>query len=70
MYSSTLSLTSAPDGVGGQRHALPLYSREREPVPIVQEAGWAPEPVWVGAEDIGRAGIRSPNRPMANVNAP
>jgi hypothetical protein len=25
----------------------PLYSRER-PVPIVQEAGWAPGPVWTG----------------------
>jgi hypothetical protein len=28
-YSSTLSLTSALDGVGGQRHALATYSRER-----------------------------------------
>jgi len=23
-----------------------LYPREREPVPIVQEAGWAQGPVW------------------------
>jgi hypothetical protein len=22
----------------------------KDPVPIVQEAGWAPEPVWIGAE--------------------
>jgi len=29
MYSYTLSLTSALDGVGGQRHApLPLFPRE------------------------------------------
>jgi len=25
-----------------------LYPLERNPVPIVQEAGWAPEPVWMG----------------------
>ena len=28
-YSSTLSLTFAVDGVGGQRHASPIYPRER-----------------------------------------
>jgi hypothetical protein len=35
-------------GVTGQRHApAALYSREKRPqVSIVQEAGWAPEPVW------------------------
>jgi hypothetical protein len=35
-------------GVSGQRHApAALYPREKgPPVPIVQEAGWAPEPVW------------------------
>jgi hypothetical protein len=34
-------------GVSGQRHApAALYPRERTPVPTVQEAGWAPEPVW------------------------
>jgi hypothetical protein len=29
----------------------PLYPRERDPVPIVQEAEWAPGPVWTGAEN-------------------
>jgi hypothetical protein len=28
-----------------------LYPWERDPVPIVQEAGWAPGPVWTGAEN-------------------
>ena len=28
----------------------PLYPRERDPVPIVQEAGWTPEPVCTRAE--------------------
>jgi len=33
------------------------------PVPIVQEAGWAPEPFWTGAENLAPTGIRSPNLP-------
>jgi hypothetical protein len=41
----------------------PLYSLERDPVPIVQEAGWAPGPVWMGAENLAPTGIRSPDRP-------
>ena len=28
-----------------------LYPRKKHPVPIVQEAGWAPVPVWTGADD-------------------
>jgi hypothetical protein len=39
-YSSTVSLTSALDGVGLNATPQPLYLRERDPVPIVQEAGW------------------------------
>jgi hypothetical protein len=30
----------------------PLYPRERDQVPIVQEAGWAPGPIWTGAENL------------------
>jgi hypothetical protein len=34
-------------GVSGQRHApAALYPQGKDPVPIVQEARWAPEPVW------------------------
>jgi hypothetical protein len=34
-------------GMSGQRHGpATLYPRERNPVPIVQEAGWASELVW------------------------
>jgi hypothetical protein len=35
-------------GVSGQRHAPAAYLPlgKGPPVPIVQEAGWAPEPVW------------------------
>jgi len=28
----------------------PLHPQEREPVPTVQEAGWAPGPAWAGEE--------------------
>jgi hypothetical protein len=43
-YGSYSFLTTAQDGVSGQRHALALlYPRERNPVPVGQEAGWASE---------------------------
>jgi hypothetical protein len=38
-------------GVGGQRHAPAAFSPRKDPVPIVQEAGRAPGPVWIGAEN-------------------
>jgi hypothetical protein len=41
----------------------PLFTSEKDPVPIVQEAGWAAGPVWTGAENLVPAGIRSPDRP-------
>jgi len=40
----------------------PHYPRERDPVPVVKEAGWAPGPVWAGAENLVPTGIRSPDR--------
>jgi hypothetical protein len=30
----------------------PLYPRERDPVPILQESGWALGPIWTGAENL------------------
>jgi len=38
-------------GVGGQLHA-PDFIPGKDPVLIVQEAGWAPGPVWTGAETL------------------
>ena len=34
----------------------------KEPVPILEEAGWAPGPVWTGGKS-RPIGIRSPDRP-------
>ena len=51
-------------GVGGQRHApKPHYPLGKHSVPIVQEVGWAPGPVWKGAGNLVPTGIRSPDRP-------
>jgi hypothetical protein len=46
-------------GVGGQRHASAAFTPGKDPVPIVQEAGWAPGPVWKGAENLAHTGIQS-----------
>ena len=40
-----------------------LFTLGKDPVPIVQEAGWAPGPVWTGAENFASTGIRSPDHP-------
>jgi hypothetical protein len=52
-------------GVSGQRHAPAalLPPGKGPPVPIAQEAGWAPEPVWTqGLEEnsFAPAGDRTP----------
>ena len=41
----------------GQRHALAAPYPEKDPVPIVQEAVWAPGPVWTGAENLAPPGF-------------
>ena len=41
----------------------PLFTSRKDPVPIVQEAGWTPGPVWTGAGNLAPTGIRSPDRP-------
>ena len=61
-YSSSLSLTSA---LGGSDWSMPRPGRftlGRDSVPILQ-GGWAPGPVWTGAENLIHTRIRSPDRP-------
>ena len=50
------------------RHALAAFTSGKDPVPIVKEAGWAPEPVWIGAENLVHTGIRSPDLPARSVS--
>jgi hypothetical protein len=39
-------------GVCGQHHAPAAFTLGKDPVPIIQKAGWAPEPAWIGAENL------------------
>ena len=41
----------------------PIFTPRKDPVPIVQEAGWAPGPVLTGAENLAPTGMRTPDRP-------
>ena len=51
-YSSTLSLTLSLDGIGWSMLCPGRFTPGKEPVPIVQEAGWAPGLVWTGVENL------------------
>jgi hypothetical protein len=41
----------------------PHLTPGKDPVPIVQEAGWASGPFWMGAKNLASTEIRSPDRP-------
>ena len=59
-----VALTSMLGGGGWSTPRLGRFTpRERDPVPIVQESGWAPGSVWKDAENLASTGIRSPDRP-------
>ena len=63
MYSSTLSLTLTLDEVAWSTPRPDRLTPGKDPVPIVQEAGWATGPVWTAAKNLALTGIRSPDRP-------
>jgi hypothetical protein len=56
-------LTSALEGSGLSESRPGHFTPRKDPVPIVQEAGWAPGPVWTYAKNLASTGIRSPDRP-------
>jgi hypothetical protein len=56
-------MTSALEGGEGSASRPGRFTPGKDPVPIVQEAGWAPGLVWTGAENLASTGIRSPDRP-------
>jgi hypothetical protein len=49
-------MTAALEEVSGHQHAPAYFSPGKDQVPIVQEAGWAPGPVWT-AEDLSPPGF-------------
>jgi hypothetical protein len=63
MYSSTLSLTYALDEGWWSTPRPGRFSPGKNPVLIVQEALWAPWPVWTGAENPAPTGIWFLDRP-------
>jgi hypothetical protein len=44
----------------------PLNPRRRDSVTIVQEAGWAPGPVWRGGDNLAHTEIRPPDLPACS----
>jgi hypothetical protein len=53
-------------GVGGQRHVPASFTPGKDPVRIVQEAGWAPGPVWIGSETLPPPGFDPQTQPLAS----
>ena len=53
----------ALDGGGWLAPRRGRFIPGKDPVPIVQEAGWASGPVSTGAENLAFTGIRSRDRP-------
>ena len=52
-------------GVGGHQ-APAIFTPRKDPVPIVQEAGWAPGQVWIRAENLTPPGFGPQNvQPVA-----
>jgi hypothetical protein len=52
-----LFLNLGTRSVCGQQHPPAALTPEKDTVPIVLEAGWAPEPVWTGAEYLAPPGF-------------
>jgi hypothetical protein len=64
---SLYSFSTSAVGEGGCSAPRPgRFTPGKDPVPIVQEAGWAPGPVWTCANNLAPTGIRSPDRPACS----
>ena len=53
-------------GVSGQRQAPAALPPGKRPGTLVEEAGWAPGPVWTRAENLAPTGIGSLDSPARN----
>ena len=58
--------TALEGGEGSASRAGRSLLPEKNPVPIVQEAEWAPGPVWTRAENLAPTGIRSLDCPACS----
>jgi len=50
-------------GEGSTSRPGPLFTPEKIPVTILQEAGWSAGPVWTGTENLVPTGIQFPDCP-------
>jgi hypothetical protein len=48
---------------GWSAPSLGRFTSGKDPVPIVQKAGWASGPVWTDTENLAAIGIPSPDHP-------
>ena len=62
-YSSTLSLTSALDGVDSQRYDPAALPPGKTRYSLYRRFGGPQGPVWTGAENLAPTAIRSSDRP-------
>ena len=62
LYSSTHIPPRPYKWVGGRRHTPAVLPPGNRPLAIVQEAGWASRPVWMGLENLAPTGVRNPDR--------
>jgi len=53
--------------VGSLQHVPAALPPEEEPVPIVQETGWAPGPIWTDAENLIPTGNRFSDSPAHRI---
>jgi hypothetical protein len=70
MYSSYSFTTWALNGGEWSRSGHALPPGKGPPVPIGQEAGWAPEPVWtqrIKENSLAPAGDRTSDRPIVQL---
>jgi hypothetical protein len=46
----------------------PLYPREEDLIPIIQEAVWAPGPLWTDAKNFAHTRIRFPDTQPVSIS--
>jgi hypothetical protein len=70
MIHTIKSLCHIPEN-GSNMHILVnrFTPPERHPIPIVQEAEWAPGPVWMGAENLAPTRIQTPDLPVSEMHS-
>jgi hypothetical protein len=55
-------------GMCGQRQTPAPLTQEGKPLPVLQEAWWAPGNIWTGAENLAPTGFRYPDLKLKVVN--